>query len=55
MEKVTNPDEFFALLAVDRLVRPDLQVHFPVQDERVLLGEQGRAIETVRRWLQSLP
>jgi hypothetical protein len=51
MEKLTHPDEFFALLAVDRLAPPELQVSYELDDEAVLLGEQGRAIETVRRWV----
>jgi hypothetical protein len=51
MEKLTDPDEFFALLAVDRLARPELQVTREMDDEAVLLGEQGRAIETVQRWV----
>ena len=53
MEKLTDPDEFFALLAVDRLARPELQVTRESHDEAVLLGEQGRAIETVQRWVAS--
>jgi hypothetical protein len=52
MEKLTDPDEFFALVAVDRLAGPDLQISHAVDDEAVLLGEQGRAIETVQRWIQ---
>jgi hypothetical protein len=53
MEKLTDPDEFFALVAVDRLIRPELQVTHEPDDEAVLLGEQGRAIETVQRWVQT--
>jgi hypothetical protein len=52
MEKLTDPDEFFALVAVDRLARPEFQVTHELDDEAVLLGEQGRAIETVQRWVQ---
>jgi hypothetical protein len=52
MEKLTDPDEFFALVAVDRLTGPDFQISHAVDDEAVLLGEQGRAIETVQRWVQ---
>jgi hypothetical protein len=51
MEKLTDPYEFFALVAVDRLAPPELQVTREVNDEAVLLGEQGRAIETVQRWV----
>ncbi len=53
MEKLTDPDEFFALLAADRLARPELHVIRELDDEAVLLGEQGRAIETVQRWIAS--
>lgn len=53
MEKLTDPEEFFALVAVDRLARPELQVTREIDDEAVLLGEQGRAIETVQRWVQT--
>ena len=51
MEKLTDPDEFFALTAVDRVARPELHVIRELDDEAVLLGEQGRAIETVQRWI----
>jgi hypothetical protein len=51
MEKLTDPDEFFALMAVDRLARPELHVLRDLDDEAVLLGDQGRAIETVLRWI----
>jgi hypothetical protein len=53
MEKLTDPEEFFALVAVDRLVRPELRVTHEPGDEAILLGEQGRAIETVQRWVQA--
>jgi hypothetical protein len=53
MEKLTDPAEFFALVAVDRLAGPELHVSHKVDDASVLLGEQGRAIETVQRWVQS--
>jgi hypothetical protein len=53
MEKLTDPDDFFALVAVDRLARPELQVTREPDDEAVRRGEQGRAIETVQRWVQS--
>lgn len=53
MEKLTDPEEFFALMAVDRLARPELHVTRELDDEAVLLGEQGRAIETVQRWIAS--
>jgi hypothetical protein len=52
MEKLTDPDEFFTLVAVDRLAGPELHISHAVDDEAVLLGEQGRAIETVQRWIK---
>src|SRR5207249_167738 len=33
MEKLTDPDEFFALQAVDRLLRPELSVSKELDDE----------------------
>jgi hypothetical protein len=54
MAKLTSPDDFFALVAVDRLLRPELQIVKELDDESALLGEQGRAVETVQRWLQSV-
>ena len=51
MEKLSDQDQFFALQAVERLARPEAIVEFDVEDERILEGEQARAIETVRRWL----
>jgi hypothetical protein len=51
MEKLIDPDDFFALVAVDRLARPELQVTRELDDEAILFGEQGRAIETVQRWI----
>ena len=53
MEKLTEPDECFALVAVDRLLPADLVVKHDMGDAAVLLGEQGRAIETIQRWLHS--
>lgn len=53
MAKLADPDEFFALVAVDRLARPELQVTRELDDETLLLGEQGRAIETVQGWVAS--
>lgn len=52
MEKLTLPDEFFALQAVDRLVKPDMVVRFEPTDPAALLGEQHRAFETVKRWIR---
>jgi hypothetical protein len=52
MEKLTIPDEFFALEAVDRL-RPQFIITRQPDDPAVLLGEQGRAIETVKQWIRT--
>jgi hypothetical protein len=53
MEKLTNPDDFFALVAVDQLC-PELRIDKSLKDESILLGEQGRAVETLRHWLQAM-
>jgi hypothetical protein len=53
MEKLTDPDEFFALQAVDRLSRPEFVVSREPNDPAILLGEQGRAIETVKQWIRT--
>jgi hypothetical protein len=53
MEKLTDPDEFFALAAVDRLIRPEFVVSHEPDDPVVLLGEQGRALETVKQWIRT--
>ena len=52
MEKLTHADEFFALQAVDRLLKPDMIVRFEPSDPAALLGEQHRAFETVKRWIR---
>jgi hypothetical protein len=53
MEKLTLGDDFFALLAVDRLIRPEFVVSHEPGDPAVALGEQGRAIETVKQWIRT--
>lgn len=53
MEKLTHPDEFFALQAVDRLARPEFVVSHAADDPLALLGEQGRAVETVKQWVRT--
>jgi hypothetical protein len=53
MEKLTHPEEFFALQVVDRLQRPAAKVSRPLDDPAILLGEQGRAIETVKHWIRT--
>jgi hypothetical protein len=53
MEKLADPDEFFALQAVDRLLRPGFIVSPQPDDPAVLLGEQGRALETLKQWIRT--
>jgi hypothetical protein len=52
MEKLANPDEFFALQALDRLIRPEWVIVHRPEDPEVLLGEQGRAVATVKQWIK---
>jgi len=52
MEKLTHADQFFALQAVDRLRKPEFIVSRERGDPAVLMGEQGRAIETVKQWVR---
>jgi hypothetical protein len=54
MEKLLDPTEFFALVAVDRLLPAALVVVRELDDDVVLQGEQGRAVETVQRWIASV-
>jgi hypothetical protein len=53
MEKLTDSEQFFALQAVDRLLRPEFVISRQVDDPEVLLGEQGRAIDTVKQWIRT--
>ncbi|MEZ0258373.1 MAG: hypothetical protein ACAI37_24050 [Chthoniobacter sp.] len=53
MEKLACQGDFFALQAADELLRAEHRVTFELEDERVLGGEQLRAQETVRRWLNA--
>lgn len=53
MDKLTRPEDFFALQAVDRLLRPQFIVSREPGDPAALLGEQGRAIETVKQWIRT--
>ena len=46
-----NAGDFFALQAVDQLLPLSEIVSYDLDDPAVLLGEQGRAQATVRRWL----
>lgn len=53
VDKLREPSEFFALVALDRLLDERLLITRDIEDEAVLLGEQGRALETVKRWVQA--
>jgi hypothetical protein len=53
MEKLLDPDEFFALQAVDRLIRPEYVISKSPGDPSIFLGEQGRAFETVKQWIRT--
>jgi hypothetical protein len=52
MERLTHADEFFALQAVDRLLRPEFVVRHDPVAPAALLGEQGRAHATVKQWVK---
>ena len=52
IERLTDPSQFFALQAVAQLARPELIITTDLRDPiAVLSGEQGRAAQTVRKWL----
>ncbi|MBX6311873.1 MAG: hypothetical protein IRY99_02970 [Isosphaeraceae bacterium] len=52
VEKLADPENFFALQLYDALQRdPNLVVHIPPDDPRILEGEQGRARRVVQAWL----
>jgi len=51
MEKLSDPNEFFALQAVERLAPTELFITVELDDPQVLRGEQGRAHDVVTRWL----
>ncbi len=53
INKLKNPEEFFALQAVDRLLPGTIQISRDFDDDLNLLGEQGRALETVKLWVIS--
>jgi hypothetical protein len=52
MDKSTGPGEFFALEAVDRLARLELQVTQGGDAGRSCWEKEGLAIETVQQWVQ---
>jgi len=52
VETLADPDNFLALQLYDALqANPKLIVQFEPDDERILLGEQGRSQEVVKQWL----
>ena len=52
INKLLSPNDFFALQAVDRYLGKSLQVNREIEDKLNLLGEQGRATETVKKWIR---
>ena len=55
VEKLTDPDNFFALQLYDAL-QPEAMsvVHIDPEDDAIFEGEQGRAERTVERWIANL-
>lgn len=52
--KLAESGNFIALQLYDALQsNPKLIVQFEPDDERLLLGEQGRALEVVKQWIAS--
>jgi hypothetical protein len=51
MEKLLDPDEHFALRAVERILPAHIVPHFDPEDEEVLKGEQYRARLVLSNWL----
>jgi hypothetical protein len=52
VEKLAQPDEFFALQLYDALQEDSsLRVDLNAEDEQIFLGEQGRAERVVKHWL----
>lgn len=52
MARLLQPDQFFALVAVDHLASPEIGVQMDLDDPAVLGGEQERARRTILRWLE---
>ena len=52
VEKLADPENSFALQLYDTIqLDPNLVIHFPADDPRILEGEQGRARRVVQVWL----
>ena len=51
IERLTQADQFFALQAIDRLLPDGQVIQLTLDDPRILAGEQGRALMTIKRWL----
>ena len=51
IEKLIEPDQFFALQLVEHLAKREIVSEFEPEDPIILEGEQERAAATVRRWL----
>jgi hypothetical protein len=56
VEKLADPENFFALQLYDRLQRNDqLRIELAPTDPRIAEGEQGRAKRTVETWFLRSP
>jgi hypothetical protein len=53
VNKLQYPDEFFAMMALEIFLDPELVYRPDVDHPDVLKGEQGRARTTLKRWLIS--
>ena len=51
MQKLTELEGFFCLLALERLGRKELFESVDLDDEAILAGEQGRARQVIERWI----
>ena len=52
IEKLTHPEEFFALQLYDALQENNsLRIDLDADDQRIFEGEQGRAQRLVKHWL----
>lgn len=54
MQKLQDPEQFFALQVVERMLLSDIVFRPRMGDIAVLGGEQLRAHETIRRWVSTV-
>jgi len=52
IEKIVKEKDFFSLYIFERLAENTFIIHREIDDPLILLGEQARAIETAKRWIQ---